>query len=102
MSLRFDLPCRDRYRRVGTELFVPGNLAAVVAKVVRELLPVFGHSAANPTTPSALPAQVRPYVVRLALGSSVMRKEYTSISGAVCQLGTPLEWACARLSRAHV
>jgi polyisoprenoid-binding protein YceI len=49
---------------VGTELFVPGNLAAVVAKL-RELLPVFGHSAANPTNESALPAQVRrPYPSR--------------------------------------
>jgi hypothetical protein len=73
MSLRFDLPCRDRYRRVGTELFVPGNLAAVVAKVVRELLPVFGHSAANPTKPPALPAKVRPYPVLLTLG--VVRHE---------------------------
>src|ERR1700675_4378213 len=76
MSLRFDLPCRDRYRRVGTELFVPGNLAAVVAKVVRELLPVFGHSAANPTT-SPLSrhrfAQTLPFS-RSAL--SVMRKKY--------------------------
>jgi len=54
-------------------LFVPGNLAAVVAKVVRELMPVFGHSAASPTNPSALPAQVRPYVVLLALG--VVRHE---------------------------
>jgi hypothetical protein len=73
MSLRFDLPCRDRYRRVGTELFVPGSLAAVVAKVVRELLPVFGHSAANPTNQSALPAQVRPDLILLALG--VVRHE---------------------------
>ena len=54
-------------------LFVPGNLAAVVAKVVRELLPVFGHSAANPTNSSALPAQVRPDLTLLALG--VVRHE---------------------------
>ncbi len=36
-------------------LFVPGNLAAVVAKVVRELLPVFGHSAANQDKPIRSP-----------------------------------------------
>jgi hypothetical protein len=85
MRLRFDLPCRDRYRRVGTKLFVPGNLAAVVAKVVRELLPVFGHSAANPTNSSALPAQVRPDLTLLALG--VVRHE-AEVSGAVRQLST--------------
>lgn len=54
-------------------LFVPGNLAAIVAKVVREVLPVFGHSAANPTNPPALPAQVRPYPILFALG--VVRHE---------------------------
>ena len=84
MSLRFDLPCRDRDRRVGTELFVPGNLAAVVAKVIRELLPVFGHSAANPTHSSALPAQVRPDLTLLELG--IVRHE--EVSGAVRQLST--------------
>jgi H+/Cl- antiporter ClcA len=52
----------------GAGLLVPSNLAAVVAKVVRELLPAFGHSFANPTNPSTLPAQVRPYLILLALG----------------------------------
>jgi hypothetical protein len=60
-----------------------GQSCAVVAKVVRELLPVFGHSAANPTNESALPAQVRPDLTLLALG--VVRHE-EEVSGAVRQL----------------
>jgi hypothetical protein len=56
-------------------LFVPSNLAAVVAKVVCEPLPSFGHSTANPTNPSALLAQVSPYSVFLALGSVHHRTE---------------------------
>ena len=56
----------DRFA-VDARLLVPGNLAAVVAKGVCELLPAFGHSAANPTNPSALLAQLRPYLVLLAL-----------------------------------
>jgi hypothetical protein len=81
----------SRFHRVGlktfstfrTELFVPGHLAAIVAKLVRELLPVFGHSAANPTNEFALPTQVRPDLTLLALG--VVRHEEEA-SGAVRQL----------------
>ena len=74
-------------------LFVPGNLAAVVAKVVRELLPVFGTA---PQIRQTHPLSRHRFVHTLSFSrsaSSVMRKEYSSISGAVCQLGTPLEWA---------
>ena len=76
MSLRFDLPCRDRYRRVGTELFVPGNLAAVVAKVVVNCCPCSGTAPQiRQTSPLSRHrfAQTLPFS-RSAL--SVMRKKY--------------------------
>jgi hypothetical protein len=63
-------------------LFVPSNFAAVVAKVMRELMPAFGHLAANPTTPILLSRH------RFAHTSSFLRSESPITRKSIVPFGT--------------